>query len=83
MSIRDCFVDEDRLGRTANTRAPHLGVDRHLARHVQVGAAMNIGVTETLQMAHNRHAGVRLDSGDKVLAAAGHDDIHILGHVAE
>ena len=37
------LIDEQCLGRTANARAPHLGIDREGARHGEVGGGVGTG----------------------------------------
>ncbi len=76
-------IDEHGFRRATDAGPPHLGIEDDVARHVEIGRGMNIGVTDTFEVPHDRHAGILLHAGDQALAATRHDDIHEIGHLAE
>ena len=61
--------------------APHTPVRRILAlttmrlRHVEIGAAVDVGVADAFQMREHRHARFLLHARDQALAAARHDHV--------
>ena len=76
-------VHEDRLGRPADAGAPHLRVQRDAPGHRKIGRRVHIGVANAFEMAHDRHARILLHARDQALAAARHDDVDVLSHVAQ
>ncbi len=79
-------IDQQGFGRAADAGAPHLGVQRDLARHREIGGAVDIGVAEPVEMRDHRHAALGLHTRDQRLAAARHDHVDDAGrgqHVAD
>ena len=69
------LVDQQRFGRAADAGAAHLGVERDLTRHVELGGLVDEGVAEALEVGENRHARFVLDARHQRLAAARHDHV--------
>ena len=70
-------VDQQRLGRAANAGAAHLGIGDDGLGHVEISRFVDIDVADAFEMGEDRHAGFRLHTPDKALAAAGNDDVEI------
>ena len=68
-------VDQQRLRRAADAGAPHLGVQHHLLRGLQVGGLVDIDVADALQVREHRHPRLGLHPRHQPLAAARHDDV--------
>ena len=75
MGAGDRAVDQERLGGAANAGAAHLGVDRDVNRHVEVGGPVDIDVADAFQVAEHRNTRIALDPGDQALAATRNDDV--------
>ena len=58
-------VDDQGLGRSADTDAPELGVTHHACRHVGVGRTVDIGVADTFEVAEHRDSGVARHAFDQ------------------
>ena len=71
----DGAVDEQRLGRAADSGAPHLGVDDELERLVEIRRPIDIDMDDAFEMREHRHARLALHPIDQALAAARHDDV--------
>ena len=80
MAVGDLAVDEQRLGRPADPRPPHLGVEHDVPRHVPVGGLVDVDVADAVEMRDHRHAAFVLHALDQALAAARHDDVDPLRH---
>ncbi len=76
-------IDEDRLRRTADTRAPQLRVLRDAPRHVEIRAGVHVRVADAFEMAHDGHARILLHARDETFAASRHDDVDEAAHVAQ
>src|SRR5438105_1574873 len=63
-------VDQQGLGRAADTGATHLGIEDNGLRHLEIGGVIDIDVIDAFQMREHRHPRFRLDAGDQALAAA-------------
>ena len=72
---RRLAIDQQRLGGAAHAGAPHLGVDHDPLGHVEVGAAVDVGVADALQVREHRHARFLLHARHQALAAARHDHV--------
>src|SRR5665213_733998 len=84
--LGDLAVDQKRLGRAADSGAPHLRVHHDPARLGRVGRAIEIDVAYALEMRDHRQAAFGLHPLDERAAAARHDDIDQAGqaqHVAD
>ena len=57
-----------------------LGVEGHGNRLVDIGAIININMTNAMQMFDHRHPRIGADAFDQALAAARHDHVHIFRH---
>ena len=80
VAFQDRAVDQHGFRRAADAGAPHLGVQRHGARHLRVGGGMDIGVVDAVQVLEHRDAAFRRDPFDQPLAAARHDHVHEFRH---
>ena len=69
------LVDEQALRRAADAGAPHLGVEDELDRHVEFGAAVDVGVADAFEMREDGNARLVLHALDEALAAARHDHV--------
>ena len=79
MGLDHILVDQQGFGGAANAGAPHLGVEGHRDRHVELGGLVDEGVAEAFEMGEYRYAGFILHACDEGLAAAGDDDVDIAG----
>jgi hypothetical protein len=70
-------VHQQRLGRTADAGAAHLGVQHDGLRHLQIGPGMHIDMVEPFEMREDRNPCLLLDSRHEALASAGHDHVEI------
>ena len=75
MAFQDRAVDQDRLGRAADTRAPHLGIDDDGARLREIGFLVDIDVADAFEMREHRHARFLLHACDEAFAAARNDEV--------
>src|SRR3546814_4491286 len=71
----DLAVDQDRLGRAADSGAAHLGVDREADRLRRIGGAVDIEMVDAVEMREHGHARFVLHARDEALAAARDDDV--------
>ncbi len=69
-------IHQQRFRSPANAGAPHLGVERNPARHVEIGRLVDIKMADAFQMREDRHPRFRLDARDKTFAAARHDHVN-------
>ena len=70
-------IDEQALGRATNAGAAHLGIEDDLERHVDVGAAIDVGVADAFQMREHGHPRLILNAGDEAFAAARHQHVDL------
>ena len=68
-------MHQERLGRAADARAPHLGVDDDLERLVEIRRAVDVDMHNSLEMGEHRHARLALNPLDQALSAARHDHV--------
>ena len=73
--LRPRGVDQQGLGRAAHRCPPQLGVQHHLAGHVEVGGAVDEGVADPLEVAEHGRPRLALHPLDQALAAARDDQV--------
>ncbi len=74
---RSCgTIDQKRFRRAANAGAPHLGIDRNLAGHVEIGGLVDIKMANAFQMREDRHPRFRLNARNKAFSTTRHDHIN-------
>ncbi len=56
------------------------GIEGNFFRHVQIGFAINIHMTNPVQVFDDRHPGLAADPFNQSLTATGHDNIDIIRH---
>ena len=80
-------MHQQRLGRAADSGAPHLGVDDDLQRLVEIGRPIDVHMHDAFEMGEHRHARLALNPLDQALSAARHDDVEraaeALQHLAD
>jgi hypothetical protein len=76
MGRGDRAINQQRLGRTADSGPAHFRIEDNRPRHREVGSPVDIDVTIAVEMRKHRHPRFRLHTGDEPLAAARHDDIN-------
>ncbi len=69
-------IHQKRFRSAANAGAPHLGVERNSARHIETGCFIDIEMADAFQMREDRHPRFRLDPRNKTFAATRHDYVN-------
>ena len=80
-------MHQQRLGRAADSGAPHLGVDDDPQRLVEIGRPIDVDVHDAFEMGEHRHARLALNPLDQAFSPARHDDVEraaeALEHLAD
>ncbi len=63
-------IDKQRLGRAANPRSAHFGVERDLLRHIEIGRRMHEHMIDAFEMREHRQARFILHARHEALAAS-------------